>query len=67
MTTAEFPVDQAIARLKALRKGCKLGGLSWKELRDEGRHPKRGALSVGELRVADLQAIARSRSTGPLP
>ena len=30
-------VDQAIARLKALRNGCTLGGLSWRELRDEGR------------------------------
>ncbi|MGH8575455.1 MAG: type II toxin-antitoxin system Phd/YefM family antitoxin [Gammaproteobacteria bacterium] len=30
-------IDQAIAKLKALRKGCTLGGLSWKELRDEGR------------------------------
>jgi prevent-host-death family protein len=30
-------IDRAIAKLKALRKGCTLGGLSWKELRDEGR------------------------------
>ena len=30
-------VDEAIVRLKALRKGCSLGGLSWRELRDEGR------------------------------
>ncbi len=30
-------VDQAIAKLKALRQGCTLGGLSWKDLRDEGR------------------------------
>lgn len=30
-------VDQAIAKLKALRAGCTLGGLSWKELRDQGR------------------------------
>jgi len=29
--------DQAIAKLKALRAGCTLGGLSWKELRDQGR------------------------------
>ena len=29
--------DQAIGQLKALRKGTKLGGLSWKALRDEGR------------------------------
>lgn len=30
-------VDQSIAKLKALRKGIRLDGLSWKELRDEGR------------------------------
>ncbi len=30
-------VDRAIAGLKALRTGCTLGGLSWKELRDAGR------------------------------
>ena len=30
-------VDEAIARLKELRAGSSLGGLSWKELRDEGR------------------------------
>lgn len=30
-------VDRAISKLKALRKGCTLGGLSWQELRDEGR------------------------------
>lgn len=29
--------DRAFARLKELRKGTTLGGLSWKELRDEGR------------------------------
>ena len=29
---------RAISRLKASRKGCRLGGLSWKGLRDEG-HP----------------------------
>ena len=28
---------RAISRLKASRKGCRLGGLSWKGLRDEGR------------------------------
>ncbi len=37
-------VEQAIARLNALRQGCTLGRLSWKELRDEGRHLKRAAL-----------------------
>ena len=30
-------IDRAISKLKALRKGCTLGGLSWRELRDEGR------------------------------
>jgi prevent-host-death family protein len=30
-------VDEAIARLKSLRVGSSLGGLSWRELRDEGR------------------------------
>jgi prevent-host-death family protein len=30
-------VDRAITRLKALRAGCTLGGLDWKDLRDEGR------------------------------
>jgi len=30
-------IDEACDRLKALRKGTTLGGLSWKELRDEGR------------------------------
>lgn len=28
---------QAVERLKQLRKGTTLGGLSWKALRDEGR------------------------------
>lgn len=30
-------VDAAIAKLKELRAGSSLGGLSWKELRDVGR------------------------------
>lgn len=30
-------VEVAIARLKELRAGTTLGGLSWKALRDEGR------------------------------
>lgn len=30
-------VNAAIAKLKALRAGSSLGGLSWKELRDVGR------------------------------
>lgn len=29
--------DEAFARLLALRKGTRLEGLSWKDLRDEGR------------------------------
>ena len=29
--------DEAFAKLKALRSRTTLGGLSWKELRDEGR------------------------------
>lgn len=29
--------NQAFEKLKELRKGTTLGGLSWKELRDEGR------------------------------
>ncbi len=28
---------RAISRLKASRKGCRLDGLSWRELRDTGR------------------------------
>jgi len=30
-------VDEAIAQLKELRKGLTLGGIGWKELRDQGR------------------------------
>ncbi len=30
-------VDEAIAKLKSLRACSTLGGLSWRELRDEGR------------------------------
>lgn len=30
-------IDAAIAKLKELRASSPLGGLSWKELRDEGR------------------------------
>ncbi len=30
-------VNLAVKKLKALRKGTTLGGLSWKELRDTGR------------------------------
>lgn len=28
---------QAVAELRRLRAGCRLDGLSWRELRDEGR------------------------------
>jgi prevent-host-death family protein len=30
-------IDSAVAKLKQLRQGTTLGGLSWKSLRDEGR------------------------------
>jgi prevent-host-death family protein len=30
-------IDKAIAELKEIRKGARLDGLSWKELRDAGR------------------------------
>ena len=30
-------INEAFAKLKTLRMGTTLGGLSWKELRDEGR------------------------------
>ena len=30
-------VNEAFEKLKALRKGTALGGISWKALRDEGR------------------------------
>jgi prevent-host-death family protein len=30
-------IDAAFEKLKAMRKGTTLGGLSWKTLRDEGR------------------------------
>lgn len=29
--------DQVIEEMMRLRKGCRLNGISWKELRDEGR------------------------------
>jgi len=35
MSQEEF--DKIVGRIKELRKGMSLGGLSWKELRDEGR------------------------------
>jgi prevent-host-death family protein len=41
LVPAEAPdrarMDEAIARLKSLRQGTTLAGLSWRELRDEGR------------------------------
>ena len=36
-TESRERVDEAIANLKTLRRGTTLDGLSWKELRDEGR------------------------------
>lgn len=30
-------IDNAISKLKKLRDGCTVKGLSWQELRDEGR------------------------------
>ncbi len=30
-------IDDVIARIKSARSGVTLGGISWKELRDEGR------------------------------
>lgn len=30
-------VDNVISKLKTLRQGCTLAGLSWQELRNEGR------------------------------
>jgi prevent-host-death family protein len=35
--TDQARVDDVVEKLKRLRKGTTLGGLSWKELRDEGR------------------------------
>jgi prevent-host-death family protein len=36
-TAREGKVSEAMAKLRKLREGTKLGGLSWKELRDAGR------------------------------
>ena len=36
-TVDQADVDDAVEQLRRLRKGTTLGGLSWKELRDEGR------------------------------
>ena len=36
-TARKVKVSDAMARLRKLRKGATLGGLSWKELRDAGR------------------------------
>ena len=54
-------VDQAIAKLKALRKGCTLGGLSWKALREEGRPQTREALPGGQASVGRVSAPTRRR------
>jgi len=36
-TARKVKVSDAMAKLRKLRKGATLGGLSWKELRDAGR------------------------------
>ncbi|HMJ98539.1 MAG TPA: type II toxin-antitoxin system prevent-host-death family antitoxin [Reyranella sp.] len=36
-TARKVKVSDAMAKLRELRKGATLGGLSWKELRDAGR------------------------------
>jgi prevent-host-death family protein len=36
-TGAQDRAAQAVARLRALRRGATLGGLDWRELRDSGR------------------------------
>jgi len=36
-TASREQVDEAIAKLKTLRRGTTLGGISWKESRDDGR------------------------------
>ena len=36
-TRDQADIDQAVRQLRQLRKQTTLGGLSWKELRDEGR------------------------------
>lgn len=36
-TAREGKVSEAMAKLRKLREGTKLGGLLWKELRDAGR------------------------------
>jgi prevent-host-death family protein len=36
-TSDKMRIDAAIAKLRTLRRGTTLDGLSWKELRDEGR------------------------------
>jgi prevent-host-death family protein len=36
-TARKSKVSDAMAKLRKLRKGVTLGGLSWKELRDAGR------------------------------
>ncbi|MGB0360290.1 MAG: type II toxin-antitoxin system Phd/YefM family antitoxin [Endozoicomonas sp.] len=37
ITANRIKIDEVIAQLKAVRQGVRLDGLSWKELRDEGR------------------------------
>jgi prevent-host-death family protein len=36
-TARKVKVSDAMAKLRKLRKGARLGGLPWKELRDAGR------------------------------
>ena len=36
-TRDQAEIDEAVRQLRQLRKQTTLGGLSWKELRDEGR------------------------------
>jgi prevent-host-death family protein len=37
LAPADDKASQALAKLRELRRGTTLGGLSWKELRDAGR------------------------------
>jgi prevent-host-death family protein len=37
VTGTQDRAAQAVAKLRALRRGCTLGGLDWRELRDTGR------------------------------
>src|SRR5690242_21923992 len=52
-------VSRAIAKLKSLAKGHSLGGLSWKELRDEGRRWADSRAKRNGLSEADLHVLAK--------